>query len=140
MTSTASVPRIRAKTPIGILKAVVRLIREEPLRYYQRDWVRVVSSRDDGKMPPCGTVCCVAGWVAVGTRPTGTDVDHYVYGLGAAYSDAKAKLGLDDIQANRLFSPYAVHGTPGTKRYVEAGVRHIERFMRDELGYTGPKL
>jgi hypothetical protein len=55
---------------------------------------------------------------------------------------ARHALGLNSDQAFRLFDGSAISGKgrPGTKRYVEAGVRHIEKFMRDELGYTGPKL
>lgn len=149
MAKTATVPRIRAKTPIGILKAVVRIIRAEPLRYYQSDWIRTFSPRKDKRMPPCGTVCCVAGWVAIGTSELKVVDD---FGWGDVRKHAMERLGIDVMQSGRLFDGDAVGAQwdyegrngpvpeVGTKRYVEVGVRHIERFMRDELGYTGPKL
>lgn len=156
--ATAAVPRIRAKTPIGILKAVIKLIREEPRRYYQSDWIRTypvwrLNKRGVGgkaSMPPCGTVCCVAGWVVVGKRAAYEPVE-YLEHLDA-FSGAKSALGLSDSQASRLFDGLAVSNQRrfeqrkgampviGTRAYAETGIRHIERFMRDELGYTGPKL
>lgn len=30
--------------------------------------------------------------------------------------------------------------SPGTKRYAEAGIRHMDRFARAHMGYTGPRL
>lgn len=161
-TRRQAVPRIRANTPIGILKAVVKLIRAEPLRYYQNDWIRTyavwrrVSDDFDSPiekipLPPCGTVCCVAGWVAVGKRAIDETVSDLEYAVDAM-SRAKSLLGLTRLQAERLFDGDAVllqwkhegrkgkKPQEGTKRYAEIGIRHIERFMRDEMGYTGPKL
>lgn len=88
--------------------------------------------------PTCGTVGCVAGWVAVLTRPD----PGVVPSPWVAQSRAETVLRLSPRQADRLFSPDAVPSRyrPGTKAYVAAGVRHIEKFMRADLGYTGPKL
>lgn len=139
----SAIPRIRAKTPIGILKAVVRLIREEPRRYDQGDYIFQGNPKNGDRtaagapLPPCGTVCCVAGWVAVGKRE-GNRISPY----SNAHDQAQEILGLTGDQAWDLFSSEAIPSNlkEGTKAYVKAGVRHIERFMRAELGYTGPKL
>lgn len=139
--SVELLPRTTETNAIGILKDVVKAIREEPLRYDQNEWIQFRSEDQIG--PQCGTVCCVAGWVCVLTRPKSDRTGRSV--LRADVSDkAKEVLGINDVEADRLFdgSPKEVceAGTPGSRAYMEAGVRHIERFMRDELGYKGPKL
>lgn len=137
-------PRTRAKTPIAILKAVVKAIRAEPRRYDQGDWLDVWKPGDDVRrgwpkpatMPTCGTVGCVAGWVATLTRPKRERYPRH----STVLKRAIRALRLEDWQAGELFEGQAVAGTPGTAAYVEAGVQHIEAFMRKHLDYTGPKL
>lgn len=145
----APLPRTKAKTPIGILKAVAKAILEEPRRYNQQDWgsrYDAATVKRDATLPACGTVACVAGWVTVLTRPTRVEN----VPLGDAQIIAARRLGLSRQMSQgelyeRLFSPSAFsrvrHGKMLTPReYARAGVRHIERFMRAHLGYTGPKL
>ena len=137
-----SLPRTTATTPIGILKDVVKTIREEPLRYNQGDWIHKPDETEVG--PACGTICCVAGWVAVLTRPK-SDKDATQVQRGDVALNARRRLGLDIEQADRLFDGdppevKASYAPPGSRAYMEAGVRHIESFMRSELGYKGPKL
>lgn len=136
MKDMAAQPRTRVKSPIAILKAVAKEIIKEPLRYDQSDWGRVYAGRDEER-PPCGTTGCVAGWVMVLTRPAQVT---RINALWDARSRATSALGLTGEQASALFHGGAVAGSPGTVQHAKAGVRHIERFMRTELGYTGPQL
>ncbi len=133
-------PRTRATTPIGILKSVAKAILEEPKRYDQSDWGERVIPEDDydkQRLPACGTVACVAGWVDVLTRPKTKDA---VVGFGGSERRARRKLKLQPWQARELFDGGAVYGREGTKAYARAGVRHIEQFMREHMGYKGGKL
>lgn len=137
-------PRTRATTPIAILKAVVKAIREEPKRYDQSDWVETWTPRTTKRygepkpesFPTCGTIGCVAGWVATLTRPKR---ERYTRSSMVERRARKA-LKLDQYEAGVLFEGDAVHGNVGTREYVERGVAHIERFMREHMGYKGPKL
>lgn len=145
-------PRTRATTPIAILKAVVKAIREEPLRYDQSYWLKTKQSdayyfepscdSDDVSRyaASCGTMGCVAGWVVTLKRPQSQKLPR----MGdtnkkSVYERARLLLKLDHGQAQTLFAD-SVSGTVGTKRYVENGIKKIERFMRTEMGYKGPNL
>lgn len=133
----AAQPRTRAKGPIAILKAVAQEMLKEPLRYDQTDWGLVYVGEEEDKRPPCGTTACVAGWVTILTRPPEVETVRH---LCNAEEVARTRLGLDSEQARALFSGSAVGGIPGTAYHAKEGVKHIERFMRQELGYTGPRL
>lgn len=137
----AVLPRTRQTSAVGILKDVVKVIREEPLRYNQGDWIRTTDERSVG--PACGTIGCVAGWVAVLTRPA-KDVTGASVALADVASRARKALGLSERQADFLFGSELPgdggYADPGSRAYMEAGVEHIESFMRSELGYKGPKL
>ena len=141
----ASVPRTRSRNPVTVLKTVVLAIRQEPRRYSQETYgepaYEFYGSRR--RLPECGTVGCVALWSLIVTRDEKDTVRRVSYGEVGWH--ARLRLGLTDEQAMHLFDGGAVQRIadsyrPGTKRYVEAGVRHIERFMRQHLGYKGPKL
>ncbi len=153
------IPRIDSADPIEILKGVVKLIREEPLRYDQGEWL---SHMNVTGAPACGTVCCVAGWVVV--AHDGADAAAALYNKGryGLYTSQRAAelLNINGDAKDQLFSGDAIAAqlsyeqdealedvedsedlpTPGTPEYVEIGVRHIERFMREYLGYEGPSL
>jgi hypothetical protein len=144
----AEQPRLaRARrTPVRILQEVARLILDEPRRYNQGDYIRTYRSPEqfscetgapEERMPPCGTVCCVAGWVATLTRPERVKA---FTDWNAADGKARLALGLDHDQAGELFDGMAVSGNPGTAQHARNGVRHIERFMRRHLGYRGGSL
>ena len=58
-------------TALQIAEEVVRLVREQPLRCLMDSWV--TTFREDRylwdlEMPPCGTVACLAGWIAILTN------------------------------------------------------------------------
>lgn len=134
---------------IDLLLKVVRQIRAEPKRYRQEGWI----TQSD-----CGTAFCVAGWIVALSREDRRYVPNGIHG------DAQYILGLESDDLFHLFGGGAIisrwmvehrkvcekyarqghcdHAVPtcGTKEYAELGVRHIESFMREKLGYTGPAL
>lgn len=135
------VPKTRKRKPIELLKEVVKVIRAEPLRYRQSAWLYNTSDfHPSDPKPACNTVGCVAGWVAALTR-TGNQLPQ---DGAAVHRQAATALRLTPDQQMILFDARPNDRfdrlTPGTRAYVEAGVAHIETFMRGELGYTGPKL
>lgn len=152
----APLPRTRARTAIGILKAVAQAIVDEPRRYRQSSWIKPAEALHTRQRPACGTAACVAGWVVIVTRDGAEDRedllrlgDTWVRGSGsdvcwheenAIAKRARRTLQISRTQAQRLFDSYAVTWHGSVRRYANAGVEHIEQFMRDELGYTGPKL
>jgi MprA protease rhombosortase-interaction domain-containing protein len=130
--------------PVRRLKAVAQLILDEPGRYDQRTYIERVDQ--DGRRrendwvglvlnpPPCGTVGCVAGWVAATGRARIPKYDN-------VSEVARRILKLPPWQAAALFASGAAgYDRPGSMAHARAGVRHIERFMRAHLGYTGPSL
>lgn len=153
---TTEVLRIRSANPIVILTEVARAIFTEPRRYNQSIW----GTREMwtvGSAPPCGTVCCIAGWVAVAKRGK-TLVEDIFLGNFVDFIPSRAMkvLSLNQRQAGKLFDGAATSRilqedrrrrktreflpTSGSTEYAHAGIRHIDRFMRREMGYTGPKL
>ena len=149
----AKMPFTRSTNPITILKVAIRAMREEPRRYYQGWWIlerkadgsyggNVSSVRvpnalcvAEAKGPSCGTVGCVAGLVVAVTTPKSRLPRSSVIA-----ARARRLLRLTYPQTVSLFESSAVSGTYGSPSYVEQAVRHIERFMRAEMGYKGPKL
>lgn len=150
-----AMPYTRSKDPVKILTTAVRAMREEPLRYWQGWWV--LKRKRDGSYasgsaffsnipsglldekplgPACGTVGCIAGLAVAVTTPRGKRMPSSY----AIPTRARELLKLDHLPSQRLFNAEAVRGTYGSPAYVERAVRHIERFMRREYGYAGPKL
>jgi hypothetical protein len=123
-------PTSRAKTAYGLLSEICKLIVEEPLRYYQGDWIRREGDNlscflPAKKYPSCGTVGCVAGWVATLKRRHFSDIQ--------TESIAQKVLGLSGDQTIELFSGSAVSGVGQTQAHARAGVRHIRRFQKKYL-------
>jgi hypothetical protein len=66
------IPKSKAKTAYGLLSEVRKLILEEPKRYDQGIYIARINGANDSvdlrseyrQEPACGTVACVAGWVA----------------------------------------------------------------------------
>jgi hypothetical protein len=66
-------PTIRkGKTNVyNVLTKVLKILEEEPNRLYMKAWVSrflgktVHSYSLIDKMPPCGTVACIAGWICI---------------------------------------------------------------------------
>lgn len=127
------IPKSRAKTAYGLLSAVCRLILDEPKRYDQSSFI----IRRDGAggalshhhasrgVPACGTVGCVAGWVATLKHPK-------PFGYGETSYIAKRILGLSDSAAFHLFDGGACSNTRlQTKQHAKAGVAHIRRFLKE---------
>lgn len=131
---TEPLPRSKAKTAYGILSEVRRLILKEPLRYCQTRYIARVDS--DGHSvdsigpthvvehaPPCGTVGCVAGWIATlarGDKFTYNDTQHIAEGV----------LGLNYDETMELFKGQAVGGTPQTLDHAKRGAAHIAAFQK----------
>lgn len=124
------IPKSRAKTAYGLLNEVKRLILAEPKRYDQGTFIarRNGHSRlfDPQDFPACGTVGCVAGWVA-------TLKTEKLFEYGATPLIAKRILGLDRLQQAELFDGCAgatIEHTAQTLKHAQAGVAHIERFQQ----------
>jgi hypothetical protein len=122
-------PISRAKTAYGLLSEVCALITEEPLRYNQGDWIALAG--DDSainlpaeKYPSCGTVGCVAGWVATLKHPEATRRWWSVEPI------AMRALGLDSEKAFELFNSEAVKGRGQTAAHARSGVKHIRKFQK----------
>ena len=122
------IPRTRAKTAYGLLSEVCRLILAEPKRYNQRTFIErsdeslITVDAPEG-FPPCGTIGCVAGWVAtLTTRKTFT--------YTATADIASRVLGLTGDQSSELFEMFAASGSPQTRAHARSGVRHIRRFQK----------
>lgn len=138
MKTKSLIPKSRAKTAFGLLSEIRRLILAEPKRYNQERYIARVGGRNDADeidpeiypkgAPACGTVGCVAGWVA--TLKHG-DAFAYLETAGMA----AASLGLTHIQAGELFGGDALdqligNACPQTKAYAQAGAAHIARFQK----------
>lgn len=131
---TFTEPKTVAKNarPITILKAVAKLLRANAEAYNQETF------REDNS---CGTMCCIAGWTRSLTRDRFMRQDtDFPWDIE---DDARHVLGLEYQDANILFSGGAldhVKSPVGSKRYAEAGIRHMDKFARKYMGYKGPKL
>lgn len=127
MAKKSASPQSKAKTAYGLLSEVCGLIAEEPKRYDQglfvvrksdTDWTNYVSD-----MPKCGTVGCVAGWVATlkaRKRFTYDDVSLIAANV----------LGIDHVGADELFSPSKVSGYGQSRQHAANGVAHIRKFQK----------
>ncbi len=129
MTKT-KIPKSRAKTAYGLLSEVCRVIAEEPRRYCQRIFIKrgepeavVEDVAFDLGFPSCGTVGCVAGWVATLRNPE----RQFSY-FGTSVLAQKA-LGLTNAQTYELFDGYAVDGPMQTAIHAQNGIAHIKRFQ-----------
>lgn len=131
--TTKALPKSKAKTAYGLLSEVRRLILAEPKRYDQTTYVARVGGAGRSadldaiglKRPDCGTVGCVAGWVA--TLKAERAFASELTGLVAANI-----LGLDQEQRGELFRGNAlgnIKASKQTKRYAVAGAAHIAKFQ-----------
>ncbi len=125
--------RTRAKTPVGILRHVARLILDEPKRFYQELFLVKgqpgQKSISNHRFPACGIIGCVAGWVVVATGREHSEA--------SVCSMAASALGLDRFQTFELFRGVALDSclsADGTKAYARAGVRHIAKFVKKHYG------
>lgn len=126
---TGKIPKSKAKNAYALLNEVKALILEEPKRYNQS--IFIARAPDDISdcdapegIPACGTVGCVAGWVATLKRPSGR------FGYDQASGIAGRILGLSAIQQSNLFDGGAVNGSTGTMAYAKNGAKHITEFQK----------
>lgn len=112
------IPKSKAKTAYGLLSEISALILAEPKRYNQDTWRYSQSPSDGG--PACGTVGCIAGWVAT-LKPK-----KYM----GVWSNADEVLGLNDQQSGELFIAADVKGNFQTARHARSGAAHIRRFQK----------
>ena len=125
--SKSLIPQSKAKTAYGLLSEVRRAILDEPKRYNQEFFISRKSEGNDGDdaFPTCGTIGCVAGWIATLTSRklmSEAEVEHRAVRL----------LG-DDVPHETLFRGDAIQesvGRPGTPRYARAGADHILKFQK----------
>lgn len=127
----AKVPTSKATNAYDLLSDVIRIIREEPRRYNQMRFIARTNGaygadnvvHGGSGFPACGTVGCVAGWVATLVRGS-----HFRY--NRAQPIAATVLGLRGDQAWKLFSGGAADGAPQTAEHAKSGIRHIRRFQK----------
>lgn len=139
----------RNKSNIDILIKVAGKILKEHKLYDQEDWAyKLPAGTTSRRTRSCDTVCCVAGWVC--TLEAGPIFNNEGLMNYAISDTARELLDLDGEQAYTLFSGAAVDGMcnelgidapeQGTLEYAKIGVKHIDKFMRNELGYEGKSL
>jgi len=108
-----------SREAVTLLRKVKRHILAEPKRIAMRVW------RTDKpayirpyklKVPPCGTVACIGGWVEVLSKTT---------------KEAWDILGLADAQQAELFFDYELQRAPRqqTPAHARAVADHIDRFI-----------
>lgn len=132
----SKMPTSRAKTAYGLLDEVKELILARPKRYDQERFIKRLNGTNGAdflkpsQAPACGTVGCVAGWVATLKRG-----DTFLYNETPGI--AADILGLEPEQRSELFSGSALYcGSDtytlkhGTARYAKAGAEHITRFQK----------
>lgn len=117
-------PASKAKNAYDLLGEVRALILAEPKRYDQSTYIERGSGvTDDREFPACGTVGCVAGWVATLKRKTQFD--------GPSTPKIAAKiLGLTDDQRWDLFDGDAAGYDWQTEGHAQLGAAHIKRFQQ----------
>lgn len=121
----ATIPKSRAKTAFALLSEVRTLILAEPLRYDQGSWLNRIEDTPEAyeQFPACGTVGCVAGWVATLKAKHKFDPEE-------AIQIAQDVLGLDDEQEYELFNEEAAGGKSQSLDHAREGARHIRRFQK----------
>jgi hypothetical protein len=129
MTKT-TLPKSTAKTAYRLLTEIRGLILAEPKRYNQSRFIArangvgLADTHTELGFPACGTVGCVAGWVAT--------LKHSASFKYVQTETIAAKvLGLDEKQRWELFSGSACIATdPQTIEHAEQGAAHIAAFQK----------
>lgn len=130
----ALIPVSKATNAYELLDEVKALILEESTRYCQTTWIinDPETLMDEGlARPRCGTVACVAGWVA---QLKAGPISHW-----DVLETAGNILGLDRVERYALFNGDAIgdlcgvegmyEPAPQTPEYAELGAEHITRFQ-----------
>lgn len=132
------VPHSPAKTAWGLWKDVRRAILAEPKRVDMGKWLATNPRQfmDRQQAPACNTVGCLAGWGAALAAPSRQIVVTIAHQWKAA---SYAQKFLIPYSANRdadsLFHgggpyPFPKNANPGTRSYVRAVVRNLDRWMK----------
>jgi hypothetical protein len=136
MSKLKSLPLSKAKTAYGLLQDVKRAMLAEPKRVTMTCFVGKQAPEENG--PACGTVGCFAGWVNLlsgnftpcadddnAKNVLGYDLNYFLQGDG------------ENLERNETF--YVFNGgfgdgitglQQGTRRYAQAVVRRINRFIK----------
>ena len=122
MGAKSLIPKSKTKTAYGLLSEVKSLILAEPLRYDQTCFTTDATMR--ARRPACGTVCCVAGWVATLKSPSPIRDPFEVSDF------ARDVLGLDNSQRSELVDIYAAGMTQPVAAHAKRGAAHIAKFQR----------
>lgn len=112
---------------VKLLRKVKDHILEEPKRLFM-PCILVEDTRgfDKDRIPPCGTMGCIAGWACF---LSGEAAD-------AGGKEAARLLKIDDVQATRLFFDYGgkkyepAWGGHGTAEEAELIAERIEHFIK----------
>jgi hypothetical protein len=137
-----ALPISKAKTAYGLLQDVKRAIFGEPKRVTMGCFIGRKDPDENG--PACGTVGCFAGWVNIlsGNRShhaddfearetLGEDLTYYLARAGKKHDTVGATFEMHDT----FYVFNAGHGDDihllpqGTRRYAQAVVRRINRFI-----------
>ena len=126
MSKLKPIPRSRAKTAYGLVRAVIRAIRAEPKRADITTFYNRRHPEDGG--PACGTVGCFAGWVCLlrdGRK--GFDMramqilgEHMNYSIPGSQGHSVFNSGKGDACEST---------TPGTKAHSRAVIARIKKFI-----------
>lgn len=138
MKEKQALPWTNAKTPYGLLNAVIRITRENPARMMMRvvcyrgeSLTRVVSNQYYTQMvePSCGAVGCVAGWSLILMGRTRDDEGNNPFWQ---LLEASTLLGLSKAQEKELFLPEDLMGAPDQQSpsHARAVIAHIRDFQK----------
>jgi hypothetical protein len=148
MKAKKAMPVSKAKTAYGLLSEIRKLILEEPRCYDQSSWKRAAGELPEEMAPPCGTVCCVAGWVDALKSPRplrARNAEDVVrvdgdYEMKFAYQ-ARTILGLTVSESEKLFDGDAAGSrsrfdyafgeyVPLLETHAKRGAAHIAKFQQ----------
>lgn len=137
--------RTRATSVYGVLQHIVRLEQEEPKRLDMRSWVgrykgEKMGQYDNVPNPPCGTVCCHAGWIctATGSIPSWGGIGgQRALSILFPYAGVRPLSSQDDFPyrrqdlRNKLESIFLQVPTsrPGTKLHLKEAQAPLLEFM-----------
>lgn len=129
-----ALPRSKAKTAWGLMADVKRAILAEPKRADMTSVIGYLAPTEGG--PACGTVGCVAGWVAVLGRkyPSPYEIE-----MSNAVGVARALLGEVNYFTVGQYGHYVFNAgagdacdttNPNTPAHARAVAKRIDKFMR----------
>lgn len=136
----AKLPQVSPKTSWDLFEATVQAIQKEPRRVNMRFWRMFAEDGypwdEKGRLPPCGTVGCIAGWMdTIMVAPQGVFVGGAVgYRVLTNLVPPQAREDADylfngsvDESGERSYPfPAEQEGTPA---YAESVIANVKRFM-----------